>query len=81
MKDGSEVEEESQEVDGVQFRGPTTPENEAGNILGTKKYNYGITFDRHPFIQCAFLPKKDSIGRTMKEDDGFSYIYEMQNTE
>ena len=32
-----EIEEESLLIDGVQFCCPTTPEDEAGNVLGPKK--------------------------------------------
>ena len=62
--------EDGLNIDGEQFRAPTTGEGETINV---PKRNYGENFDRPPFIQEALLPVRDEDGKVILNNGKATY--------
>ena len=64
-------EDDLQDTDGHQFRPSIAglPSNEDTTQRAPKK-NYKEDFDRLPFVQQVKVPKKNLIGKTMRDSDG-----------
>ena len=65
--------EESQNVDGVQFRDPTVPHEYSGGQEAPKR-NYIQSFDHPPFIVYTIKPKLSRRGE-LEEDEEGNFVY------
>lgn len=80
--DGDDIDESIMNVDGIQFRAPTTSaeEHNAQNPNRPKKRNYAEIFDRSPFTSpTRLLPEKNDKGN-YKRDCNNNYKYKHQAT-
>ena len=63
-------------VEGIQFRAPTTNFPLEDIAQQAQKKNYAEIFDKPPFIQKVWLPKRNARGRIMT-DGGGKVIYDV----